>query len=342
MLDQWPFWIAYFGTGALLVLLAWLGGRRRRLSPKQLAAGRHPAACGSCGYDLTGLPGNTCPECGSDLELVGRLSPQFYRWAAVPVTARVIVWTVAVAALGGAFFYVAAESSLPRRQNFRASAQWHISAPIPGEAGNPPYIPLVVSVTAWFTRDLWPGDWIIDDVSPVLPSDTTRWNGASVEAAATTAPTRSGNRFIGQASTAGLVYIEPGPGSAPRKMPLSVAVADAPDGSAGGGDTRAAVIQALSQTAYAGEHGSVEALAEAIVPDLESFLRYGALAGPSRASPWNFGRVSMLQVPSAGMEMWAVLGVSGFWFVVWLAGLPFILHRRPLTIRRENTVGAAL
>ena len=66
----------------------------------------------------------TCPECGSDLALVGRISPQFHRWAAVPVTARLIVWTVAVAALGGAFFYVAHESSLLRIQRFRRSRVW--------------------------------------------------------------------------------------------------------------------------------------------------------------------------------------------------------------------------
>src|SRR5688572_10445859 len=117
MREHWPFWSAYIATGALLVLLAWLGSRRRKLNPRRFADGGVPAACGSCGYDLTGLPGTTCPECGSDLELVGRISPQFRRWAAVPVTARLIVWTIMLAVLGGTWSYVAVyKSLLPRQQ----------------------------------------------------------------------------------------------------------------------------------------------------------------------------------------------------------------------------------
>src|SRR5688572_22334303 len=110
----WHFWLGFIGTGVLLVVLAWAGGRRRRLSSKQVATGGIAAACGSCGYDLTGLPWTTCPECGSDLELVGRLAPQFHRWTSIPVTARVIIWTVASAAFAGGFIYAAIEYALPR------------------------------------------------------------------------------------------------------------------------------------------------------------------------------------------------------------------------------------
>jgi hypothetical protein len=32
---------------------------------------KHPPACGSCGYDTTGLTSLTCPECGADLRVAG-------------------------------------------------------------------------------------------------------------------------------------------------------------------------------------------------------------------------------------------------------------------------------
>src|SRR5690606_12021706 len=134
------FWIAFVGTGVLLVVLAWAGSRRRKLGPKQLAGGNSPAACGSCGYDLTGLPGTTCPECGSDLELVGRLSPQFHRWAAVPVTARLIVWTVAVGAMGAGFALVGAGSAIGRVQYFDAYIQRAVLETI--RAGNEDHGPI--------------------------------------------------------------------------------------------------------------------------------------------------------------------------------------------------------
>jgi hypothetical protein len=41
-------------------------GRRRR----PLVSGASPR-CGACGYDTRGLTTLTCPECGSDLRIVG-------------------------------------------------------------------------------------------------------------------------------------------------------------------------------------------------------------------------------------------------------------------------------
>ena len=75
------FWLACAGIAGLLVVLAWAGGRRRRVRVKDLTADESLVNhCGNCGYDLTGLAGGVCPECGSDLTLVGRVAPGFRRW----------------------------------------------------------------------------------------------------------------------------------------------------------------------------------------------------------------------------------------------------------------------
>jgi hypothetical protein len=70
------------GTLALVVLR----GRRR---PDTAAP-----VCGKCGYDVRGLPGNVCPECGSDLNVVGIRRPGDRE----PLAAgwRLAAWTVFV------------------------------------------------------------------------------------------------------------------------------------------------------------------------------------------------------------------------------------------------------
>jgi hypothetical protein len=47
-----PLWMPLLPVGAATGL-AWLGGRRAR-----------PGCCAGCGYDLRGLTGGVCPECG--------------------------------------------------------------------------------------------------------------------------------------------------------------------------------------------------------------------------------------------------------------------------------------
>ena len=54
--------------GIVAALLLTIGGlvwylKRRRA--------RLPGVCGKCGYNVTGIPTFTCPECGSDLRKVG-------------------------------------------------------------------------------------------------------------------------------------------------------------------------------------------------------------------------------------------------------------------------------
>jgi hypothetical protein len=339
MLGNWPFWFAYVGTGALLVLLAWLGSRRRRLSPKQLAAGGIPAACGSCGYDLTGLPGTTCPECGSDLALVGRISPQFHRWAAVPVTARLIVWTVAVAALGGAFFYVAHESSLPRIQSFRRSGVWYLPVQIPDAPHGRQYHAVSIDLQGQYTRRLWPSNFAFDSLSPVVPSDGVRWYEAQITATFQPPPVGVGEGMqFSTMPTQALVYLQPGADMKPRIIEAGEKRRERPAaGRTGAPDTKRAVVRALEQAGYDGKHGDAGALADALVEEIDQLLESGFLSTQSRAvGPWQAHRNDHVGMVAIRVEPWVMVGASGFWFITWLLGLPFILRKRPLSILREN------
>jgi len=102
-----------FGGLFILLLLAMIVGlvavvwARRRKRPKI-----SEPSCGQCGYAVRGLPGFTCPECGSDLREVGIATPQM-RPTGSPILAA-IGWTVLVAVVG----LIATQrisNSLPRR-----------------------------------------------------------------------------------------------------------------------------------------------------------------------------------------------------------------------------------
>ncbi len=88
--------------------------------------------CGQCGYIVHGLPGSICPECGSDLTVVGLLAPNLRK--NLRTAGIMLVWTVIAAILGPAIWH-AAQPVLPRhytlhidqtlRSNFDDS--WSIS-----------------------------------------------------------------------------------------------------------------------------------------------------------------------------------------------------------------------
>jgi cbb3-type cytochrome oxidase subunit 3 len=69
------------------------------------------ARCGHCGYRTRGLPSSICPECGSDLNVVGLRRPT--RWNRLAPAARrmitTLLWTIAVG-------WSAALASTPFRQ----------------------------------------------------------------------------------------------------------------------------------------------------------------------------------------------------------------------------------
>jgi class 3 adenylate cyclase len=74
--------------GAVIAVLLW---RRRARMDTQ-------SRCGQCGYVVTGLPSFTCPECGSDLRVVGfdRGKPSFRldRRATIQMFGLVVMWTL--------------------------------------------------------------------------------------------------------------------------------------------------------------------------------------------------------------------------------------------------------
>lgn len=62
------------GFVVILIGAGWLHALRI-----QERAARTPPepSCGNCGYNVIGLPGHICPECGSDLRQVGVLSGNY-------------------------------------------------------------------------------------------------------------------------------------------------------------------------------------------------------------------------------------------------------------------------
>ena len=62
------FLVAAIAVGAVFVCFVLL--RRSKV--------RSPS-CGACGYDVAGLDGLRCPECGADLRTVGIITPDMTR-----------------------------------------------------------------------------------------------------------------------------------------------------------------------------------------------------------------------------------------------------------------------
>lgn len=93
---QWhelPGWLGFFAAAVLLLVFISAGDRRRRLNPKQVDDGAGEVGCGKCGYDVRGLISPICPECGSNLNDVGRFTARFRRWQNAPPLLRAALWT---------------------------------------------------------------------------------------------------------------------------------------------------------------------------------------------------------------------------------------------------------
>ena len=118
MITPSQFWAIFLCLGGAVLLLAYLGGRRRRLTAREVEQATGPAGCGRCGYDVRGLPGRVCPECGGDLDVVGRFAPQFRNWQHVPVAARGLIWVAFVVVLGGTTYRLAVEMYAPAETRF--------------------------------------------------------------------------------------------------------------------------------------------------------------------------------------------------------------------------------
>lgn len=59
--------LVYSWTAMALVSWTWVRGAYRELARLLLAQGIRPAVCLLCGYNLRGIDGNACPECGCPL-----------------------------------------------------------------------------------------------------------------------------------------------------------------------------------------------------------------------------------------------------------------------------------
>jgi hypothetical protein len=351
------FWIVFVATGVLLAVLAWAGGRRRKLSPKQLAAGGIPAACGSCGYDLTGLPGHICPECGSDLDLVGRLSPRFRLWSNAPVTARVIIWTVAIAGFGAGFMHGALEGALPRQQQLVVHGNWTLEVPVPGEQlpDRPnTYSAIRVRLVGHFTRRAWPTDPSYVAHAAVIPDRSCRFAAARLELDFYEPPEiaewqnerhYTHRKIPGQ----GVVYLSRNDQSEPEvskgsREALSPALRAKFPANMG---TAEALLLTLDQAGYDNRHRPADELAADLAQQMDNFLRYGGASPPQTGSvwmsrditrstsPWRLGTV-MNAGNMTRLEQVPTLMAGSFWLAIWLTGLPFILRKRPLSIRRPE------
>lgn len=122
------FWTAYVACGALCLLAAFLGSRRRRLRPVDLTGDAAAVECAACGYDVRGLPDPICPECGSDLRDVGRVTPQFRRWQKFPPRARAVFWTLCIALIGMLTLGLAILNVIPMRQS-ATRLEWLFTPP---------------------------------------------------------------------------------------------------------------------------------------------------------------------------------------------------------------------
>ena len=115
MSSPWFFWPVYVALAWLVVQLAYEGSRWRRLNPTVVPDPGDEARCGKCGYDVRGLPGSICPECGSDLDEVGRVAPSYGRWQKVPRVLRGFVFLLVCLAVALPATAVALQSFVPHR-----------------------------------------------------------------------------------------------------------------------------------------------------------------------------------------------------------------------------------
>jgi hypothetical protein len=82
-------------------LVAYALGVLLFLRHQHRAATADEASCGVCGYPRRGLPGPVCPECGSDVNIVGLRRPTWWNRRS-PLSRRAMLVTAWTLAIGGA------------------------------------------------------------------------------------------------------------------------------------------------------------------------------------------------------------------------------------------------
>ena len=327
MITVLQFWLATTAIAALLVVLAWAGSRRRRVRVKELTAGEKLVNhCGNCGYDLTGLAGDVCPECGSDLTLVGRVAPGFKRWQAVPVTARTVIWTVAVAVMAAALFILGSGFAFPRTQPLSVSRTWTWSTgvSISGPLG-PITVPgntLTVSANAIVERDVSAGAAGYYDRESIPPG-AQRWSLSNVGAYfSTPAGSLPGAQGYLLRNSDGEAAPDPSlPLLDAKRKPL----ANQPTNAQG------ALEYFITSSGYDGSFGPASDLATSLAESLRQFLETGDTFTP--VDGHLYGSVYWTPVSAPVQRDEAMAGYVFAWLAVWAIGLPFIVRKRSVRVR---------
>ena len=90
------------------------------LAPRSGVTSMPELRCGKCGYNVRGLPSSTCPECGSDLDVVGRVPVDGQRGKTIR---RAILFAVLLAIGTGGLLFLAHYSLIPLQVD-RSATVW--------------------------------------------------------------------------------------------------------------------------------------------------------------------------------------------------------------------------
>jgi hypothetical protein len=94
------FFLLFFGVLAYFILRGF--GRSRKIITEP--------SCGRCGYSVAGLTMMTCPECGSDLRVVGIITPAMQFKQRGSPTVPILTWSFLVLIVGGMISSIVASS----------------------------------------------------------------------------------------------------------------------------------------------------------------------------------------------------------------------------------------
>jgi hypothetical protein len=255
--------------------------------------GRGPVgepSCGKCGYAVRGLASLNCPECGSDLREVGIVTPHAARGAGPVVWA--VVWTVALPWPALGLSALAAANALPQGVETNMRRVIFVQAP---------YLNAIIQANMT-GRGVRYGQQVPPRPVPVtqltLDLQTQRTVGPLTVDLATGA-----SRYTDAAGQA-----------ATRPGPFDPAAVLAWLGSAGF-DTTDPKVQARA--------ADIHAAAREIPQAQNKFSNLGKEPNGSQVVTAHPSLITTTPRPNP----WTALGVVGFWVVVWLAGIVWIVRR---------------
>ena len=334
MLGNVGFWICYAGIGGLLVYLAWYGNRRRKRDPIEVSVGDDPQ-CAQCGYDVRGLPGHICPECGGDLHDVGVTTAQFRQWQRVPSAVRGVIWSVAVLIVGAIAMRAAVVDRLPVRQEEVRLTSYGSTAALQVERVHTDEYDGVASAGGYWGAE---SKTVADElrvkpaVNPVGAVEL-RWDFLSDEWHLQT-PTveRSGNgrppveavdAFV--SAFAGPVPAPMDPGTAVPRPPIVL----------GPAECRIFLTLALLEWEPDGRRRTVQVGNMSDLLDaVQAEARLPVPEAWAQATPWTIGQIGRMVtgMPATLAREWIVIPpliiAGSMWPAVWLVGLVLVTRRQ--------------